>query len=634
MENYIKIGIVMNFNLAKANKFYRQKDYTNALKAYRSILEKDVNNVSLLFNLYLSNKKISYQEQEIAFLLSVYAQTRNPYYKKIIEKNYLLNADDYLSKIDGKVSSKEELKDYVVESLWGGYSLYSAVWLELIVINTKLSEEVRFTAAWQAARWYHFNDEYEKALDKIQQIKSTFSFELSSRKIILMLEVFSYIGLNKEIKARKLLDNYVSQKPLDSDCLFALASLEKTASGKLSKINEVYTHHELTPIKQIDINKELTLYNIYSTAVKVRSDSKVSVIIPAFNAEKLISTALDSLLNQSWVNIEVIVVDDCSTDNTFNIVKEYENKDQRVKAILQQTNSGAYAARNKGLEYASGDYITTHDADDWSHPQKIQMQVEFLEKNPNVKGVCTYWIRTLPNLTFTQNWRVNSELIHWSHSSFLFRKDVINQIGVWDQVTVGGDTEFIWRIQAKFGKWAVKNINKNVPMAFALDDESSLTRTKSTHVKTIHYGLRHIYRAMAQLWHAANKAKDLHFNNHKRPFKVPLNMQKRVDNSCTVNELYVGDFSDFYFFSKIENIIKNKPANITLGLLHYPTFSAKRVSINSGFLNILFDDKVKLVAPGQTVYYNNMHKISSDELHFKYKLDTFPECIKCDIEIE
>jgi glycosyltransferase involved in cell wall biosynthesis len=88
----------------------------------------------------------------------------------------------------------------------------------------------------------------------------------------------------------------------------------------------------------------------------------VSVIVPAYNAEKTIEKCLDSLLNQTLKNIEIIVINDCSKDNTLKILKKYKNK---IKLLDNKKNLGPAGSRNRGLDAATGDYIGFVDSDDW-----------------------------------------------------------------------------------------------------------------------------------------------------------------------------------------------------------------------------------------------------------------------------
>lgn len=103
----------------------------------------------------------------------------------------------------------------------------------------------------------------------------------------------------------------------------------------------------------------------------------VSVVVPIYNAETFIKRTLDSILTQTYTNIEVLVVDDGSLDGTADILKSFVQKDSRVK-LLQQANAGVAAARNLAIEKSSGEYIAPIDADDIWYPQKLEKQVQCL----------------------------------------------------------------------------------------------------------------------------------------------------------------------------------------------------------------------------------------------------------------
>ena len=98
--------------------------------------------------------------------------------------------------------------------------------------------------------------------------------------------------------------------------------------------------------------------------LKIMNEIKVSVIIPVYNTENYLRECLDSVLAQTLREIEVICVDDGSTDNSLNILKEYQNKDTRI-VVLTQENRSAGAARNYGLSIAKGKYLSFLDSDDF-----------------------------------------------------------------------------------------------------------------------------------------------------------------------------------------------------------------------------------------------------------------------------
>ena len=112
--------------------------------------------------------------------------------------------------------------------------------------------------------------------------------------------------------------------------------------------------------------------------------SKVSILIPAYNAERFVSEALESALNQTWPDTEIIVVDDGSKDQTYRVARRYESA--KVK-ILRQENRGAAAARNTALREAQGDFLQYIDADDLLSPDKIREQVLLLQQHPGYLSV-------------------------------------------------------------------------------------------------------------------------------------------------------------------------------------------------------------------------------------------------------
>ena len=120
---------------------------------------------------------------------------------------------------------------------------------------------------------------------------------------------------------------------------------------------------------------------------------KVSVIIPSYNCERYIKKTIDSILNQTSNDIEIIVVDDGSTDVTKDIISSY---DSRVK-LIAQANAGVSAARNRGIREASGEFICLMDHDDYWFPHKLARQVKEFQIHPEVGVVYSTFIRWYPD---------------------------------------------------------------------------------------------------------------------------------------------------------------------------------------------------------------------------------------------
>ena len=132
----------------------------------------------------------------------------------------------------------------------------------------------------------------------------------------------------------------------------------------------------------------------------MQNEPLVSVIIPTYNRGRLILDSINSVLNQTYKNIELIVVDDCSTDDTEKTVKSID--DSRIKYINLEKNSGACVARNKGIEISRGEFIAFNDSDDLWLPEKINSQLDFLYENNAEISFCKMECRT-PENNFIHN---------------------------------------------------------------------------------------------------------------------------------------------------------------------------------------------------------------------------------------
>ncbi len=120
------------------------------------------------------------------------------------------------------------------------------------------------------------------------------------------------------------------------------------------------------------------------------TNPKVSIIIPTYNADQYLRQSLDSVVNQTFKDIEIIIINDCSTDNSLEIIKEYQQKDKRIFLVDLKQNEGISKARNVGIKFAKGNYIAFVDSDDYVEPDYIDYLYNIL-KNFNCKmSVCSH----------------------------------------------------------------------------------------------------------------------------------------------------------------------------------------------------------------------------------------------------
>ena len=111
---------------------------------------------------------------------------------------------------------------------------------------------------------------------------------------------------------------------------------------------------------------------------------EISLIMSVYNGEDYLSEAIESVLNQTFKNFELIVINDCSTDKTEEILKKYAESDERVKVYTNEVNLRLPSSLNKAMSYACGKYIARMDADDICLPERLEKQFEFMENNPEV----------------------------------------------------------------------------------------------------------------------------------------------------------------------------------------------------------------------------------------------------------
>jgi len=109
----------------------------------------------------------------------------------------------------------------------------------------------------------------------------------------------------------------------------------------------------------------------------------ISIIMPSYNAEQFLENTLNSVVNQTFTDWELIIIDDCSSDNSVEFLQNYISQKKQITLLQLKTNSGPAVARNRGIEYARGKYIAFLDADDYWHKQKLEKQLYFM-KNKDI----------------------------------------------------------------------------------------------------------------------------------------------------------------------------------------------------------------------------------------------------------
>lgn len=193
----------------------------------------------------------------------------------------------------------------------------------------------------------------------------------------------------------------------------------------------------------------------------MNSSPKISVVMPAHNTGRYIKDAIDSILNQTFTDFEFIIIDDCSTDDSYRIIKEYLNKDDRIILFRNEKNLGIASTRTKGTLCARGKYIVTMDSDDISLPTRLEKQYKYLEahKDCGVVGSHVEMFNGNNEIVGTKKFQEND--IDLRKRIFLYspvvqpaamvRKEVFDNIGYYDPKYVNAsDLDFWFRLGTKY----------------------------------------------------------------------------------------------------------------------------------------------------------------------------------------
>lgn len=202
----------------------------------------------------------------------------------------------------------------------------------------------------------------------------------------------------------------------------------------------------------------------------------VSVLMAAWNAEATVAMAVRSVLNQSWRNLELLVVDDASTDHTWPILNRLAQDDPRLRIWRNPINAGPYLSRNVALSQARGQWITGHDADDWAHPERIARQVGFCRQHQQ-PACLSGMLRMTDEGEFVRFNPIGGNVIDGACRNAFISLMVDAQLlhsalGHWDEVRVAGDSELLHRLQAVTGK-RVQTLPKVTMLC--LDNPAGLT---------------------------------------------------------------------------------------------------------------------------------------------------------------
>jgi glycosyltransferase involved in cell wall biosynthesis len=244
----------------------------------------------------------------------------------------------------------------------------------------------------------------------------------------------------------------------------------------------------------------------------MEKENLVSVVVPTYNRKNTLKRCIDSVLNQTYRNFEIIIVDDCSTDGTYEFVEaEYGNiKDIDIIYVINDTNLGTAPSRNVGASYANGEYIAFHDSDDAWMPEKLEKQMECFKtfkNDPTVGGVyCEFLMGGLGNIIYPpKNVDMSYKTGNVFHTllfnalattmTIVVKKSVYTEIGGFnEQIKSLIDYEFTLRLAEKYKLILVDEV-----LAVSYDSENSVGKRNKDKIVTQCYIMERYKNELARL---------------------------------------------------------------------------------------------------------------------------------------
>lgn len=256
----------------------------------------------------------------------------------------------------------------------------------------------------------------------------------------------------------------------------------------------------------------------------------VTIITSVFSPGPSLVTALRSLVAQTWSNLQILLVDDCSPPEFDDVITRAAAMDERIELVRMPRNGGTYVIRNHALTLARGEVVGFQDSDDWSHPERVARQMQVLRDDPSVVATTSRALRLFEDLT--------ANLVGFSPertnvSSLMFRRQpVVERLGAFDPVRKAADTEFMERIALAFGPESFVKLPD--PLALVQLTHGSLSRAE------FRIDWRHpsrvAYRANFGYWHDLIERGDAspHLDpDGDRPFPAPARLLGRPEPELT-----------------------------------------------------------------------------------------------------
>ncbi|WP_246874899.1 glycosyltransferase [Corynebacterium sp. Marseille-P3884] len=387
------------------------------------------------------------------------------------------------------------------------------------------------------------------AVDLLEAAIDLLPKNLSTRKWRLMLVQSLILGgrastavqyLNRWKDINRIGHGYLRAELLNPFTSFSRSS---DSSEWMRSFNEIFTCADVSPVS-LEVGDgapfDRLACEVSSKAVSQSDDSNqplVSVIITSYQPTRNeIFTAVRSILRQTLTSIEVIVVDDASGPEYSEIFADLQEVDDRVSVHTMDRNQGTYGCRNYGVRVAKGRFFTGQDDDDWSHPSRLETQVQYLFDNPDSPGCRVNAVLCDENLS---QLRLGYKPENSNASSLMMPMNLIRKLGGFMEARKAADTELVHRAQAYTGE-KIHQIEKPLTIVRVLPD--SLSRADFgagwSHPSRDHF------KGAYSHWHAKASKTELEIKpDALPPVAVPSRLGSSSSSSEQFDVIFAGDWT-------------------------------------------------------------------------------------------
>lgn len=387
------------------------------------------------------------------------------------------------------------------------------------------------------------------AVDLLEAAIDLLPKNLSTRKWRLML-VQSLILGNRQDEAVRYLNRWkdierIGHGYLRAELLnpFTSFSHNSDSSEWLRSFNEIFTGADVKPVSlQLGEGTPFDRLTCELSSKPIsQSDSAdqplVSVIVTSYQpTRKEIFTAVNSILDQTITSVEVIVVDDASGEEYAEIFADLDKLDGRVSVHTMDQNRGTYACRNYGIGLAKGRFFTGQDDDDWSHPLRLETQVQYLFDNPDSPGCRVNAVLCDEKLS---QLRLGYKPENSNASSLMMPMDLVRKLGGFMEARKAADTELVHRAQAYTGE-KIHQIEKPLTIVRVLPDSLSRADFGSgwSHPSRDHF------KGSYNHWHSTASKTDLELrSNAELPVAVPSRLGTPASSNDSFDVIFAGDWT-------------------------------------------------------------------------------------------